>query len=455
METSRRKIDMLTGTLWDKIFMFALPLAATGILQQLFNAADVAVVGRFAGAAAMAAVGSNSSIVGLIVNLFVGMALGTNVVIARAVGMRDRSTIEKAVHSSVLFAVVGGACAAVLGEIFAAPILTLINVPEEVMPMAALYLRIYLAGLPIILLYNYESAIFRAVGDTKTPLVVLAVSGVINVVLNLFFVVVLKMTVDGVALATLISNLISASLLFRKLTRSELDVKLTVKKLRIDKRVFVHIMKIGVPAGVQSAVFSFANIIIQSAINSLGTVIMAASSAAFNIEVFAYQVMNSFSQACTTFVGQNNGAGNLARCKKTLGLCLVEGAVCLGICVLIILTFGKQILSVFNTDAAVIENGYTRLVIMFSTYIFSMLYENTGGYLRGFGISLAPAVLTVLGVCGVRIFWVYAIFPSNPTFNTIMTAYPISLAFTAFLMLIAMLLIRPARAKARERNISI
>lgn len=454
METSRKKIDMLTGSLWDKIFMFALPLAATGILQQLFNAADVAVVGRFAGAAAMAAVGSNSSIVGLIVNLFVGMALGTNVVIARAIGMRDRNTIEKAVHSSVLFAVVGGACAAVLGEIFVAPILTLINVPEEVMPMAALYLRIYLAGLPIMLLYNYESAIFRAVGDTKTPLVVLAVSGVINVALNLFFVIVLKMTVDGVALATLISNLISASLLFRKLTRSELDIRLTVKKLQIDKRVFAHIMKIGVPAGVQSAVFSFANIIIQSAINSLGTVIMAASSAAFNIEVFAYQVMNSFSQACTTFVGQNNGAGNLARCKKTLGLCMAEGAVCLGISVLIILTFGKQILSIFNTDAAVIENGYTRLVIMFSAYTFSMFYENIGGYLRGFGISLAPAILTILGVCGVRIFWVYAVFPSNPSFNTIMTAYPISLALTAFLMLMAMLFIRPARAKARERKIS-
>lgn len=454
METSRKKIDMLTGSLWDKIFMFALPLAATGILQQLFNAADVAVVGRFAGAAAMAAVGSNSSIVGLIVNLFVGMALGTNVVIARAIGMRDRNTIEKAVHSSVLFAVAGGACAAVLGEIFVAPILTLINVPEEVMPMAALYLRIYLAGLPIMLLYNYESAIFRAVGDTKTPLVVLAVSGVINVALNLFFVIVLKMTVDGVALATLISNLISASLLFRKLTRSELDIRLTIKKLRIDKRVFAHIMKIGVPAGVQSAVFSFANIIIQSAINSLGTVIMAASSAAFNIEVFAYQVMNSFSQACTTFVGQNNGAGKLARCKKTLGLCMAEGAVCLGISVLIILTFGKQILSIFNTDAAVIENGYTRLMIMFSAYTFSMFYENIGGYLRGFGISLAPAILTILGVCGVRIFWVYAVFPSNRSFNTIMTAYPISLALTAFLMLIAMLFIRPARAKARERNIS-
>ncbi len=454
METGKKKIDMLTGSLWDKIFMFALPLAATGILQQLFNAADIAVVGRFSGAAAMAAVGSNSSIVGLIVNLFVGMALGTNVVIARAIGMRDSGTIHKAVHSSVLFALVGGACAAILGEIFAIPILELINVPEEVLPMAALYLRIYLAGLPVILLYNYEAAIFRAVGDTRTPLIVLAVSGVINVALNILFVVGLKMTVDGVALATLISNLISAALLCRKLIRSELDVKLTPKKLRINRRVFVQILKIGVPAGVQSAVFSFANIIIQSAINSLGTVIMAASSAAFNVEVFAYQVMNSFSQACTTFVGQNNGAGNLARCKKTLGLCMAEGAVCLGISVLIILTFGKQILSIFNTDAAVIENGYTRLMIMFSAYTFSMFYENVAGYLRGFGISLAPAMLTILGVCGVRIFWVYVVFPSNQTFGTIMTAYPISLALTAVLMVTALLVIRPARSKARERKIN-
>lgn len=287
---NKKKQNMLTGSLWDKIILFALPLAATGILQQLFNAADIAVVGRFTGdmgSIAMAAVGTNSSIVNLIVNLFVGLALGANVVIATAVGMGDEDTIEKAVHLSITFAVAGGAAAAVVCELLAPYILSLIHVPAEVLPMATLYLRVYLAGLPVILLYNFESAIFRAVGDTRTPLMMLAISGVVNVALNFLFVAGLNMTVDGVAMATVLSNLLCAILLLRRLLRTELPIRVELKRLRIDWAVFRRILRIGIPAGIQSAVFSFANILIQSAVNTLDTVVMAASSAAYNVETFA------------------------------------------------------------------------------------------------------------------------------------------------------------------------
>lgn len=444
----KKKQSMLTGSLWDKIILFALPLAATGILQQLFNAADIAVVGRFTGnmgSIAMAAVGTNSAIVNLIVNLFVGLALGANVVIATAVGMGNRDVIEKAVHLSVTFAVVGGAAAAVLCELLAPYILDLIHVPAEVLPLATLYLRIYVAGLPVILLYNFESAIFRAAGDTKTPLLMLAISGVVNVALNFLFVAGLRMTVDGVALATVLSNLLCALLLLRRLMRSELPIRVELKKLRIDWPVFRRVLRIGIPAGVQSAVFSFANIVIQSAVNSLDTVVMAASSAAYNVEIFAFYLMSAFGQTCTTFVGQNNGAHQTARCKKAFGLCLLECVLSMGLCVSLMLVFGRQILSLFTKEAAVIETGYVRLVFILLSYAFSLIYDGIAGYLRGFGISLTPALLTTLGVCGVRIFWVYAVFPAHPNFYTIMTAYPVSLAVTAMLMVCALLRMRPAR----------
>lgn len=444
----KKKQDMLTGSLWDKIILFALPLAATGILQQLFNAADIAVVGRFTGdlgSTAMAAVGTNSAIVNLIVNLFVGLALGANVVIATAVGMGDEDTIEKAVHLSITFALVGGAAAAVLCELLAPYILELIRVPADVMPYALVYLRIYLAGLPVILLYNYESAIFRAVGDTKTPLIMLAFSGIVNVGLNFLFVVGLKMTVDGVATATVLSNLLCSLLLFRRLLRSKLPIRVRPRNLRIDWAVFRRILRIGIPAGVQSAVFSFANILIQSAINTLDTVVMAASSAAYNVEVFAFYLMSAFGQTCTTFVGQNNGARQVDRCKKAFGLCLLECAISMACCISLMLIFGRQILSLFTDEAAVIEIGYVRLVFILLSYAFSLLYDGIAGYLRGFGISMTPALLTTLGVCGVRIFWVYAVFPVSPTFYTIMIVYPVSLATTAVLMVCAVLRIRPAR----------
>ena len=443
---------MLHGSIWNKLIQYALPVAATGILEQLFNASDVAIVGNFTGSAktvSVAAVGANSPIVGLLLNLFIGIALGTNVVIATAIGRGDHKTVKKAVHTSVIMAVTGGFIVTILGELLIGYLLPMLNVPDEVLPYALLYVRIYLLGMPVILLYNFEAAIFRSIGETKIPLKALAVSGVINVLLNLFFVIVLHMTVNGVAIATVISNLISSMILLVKLLRTDQLIHLDIHELRFDSNVFKKIMRIGLPSGIQSAVFAVANIVIQSAINSLGTVVIAASSAAFNLEIFAYYVMNGFSQACTTFTGQNYGAGQLKRCRKVLFLCIIEAAIATASSIALVLFFGKSLLAIFNNDPQVINIGYIRLMTVFFAYTFSMLYENMSGYLRGFGISLLPAILTVIGVCGVRLLWIFTVFPAHRTFRTIMLVYPVSLATTAVLIFIALMIRRPSHRSSK------
>ncbi|MBR6045034.1 MAG: MATE family efflux transporter [Ruminococcus sp.] len=452
MSARARSVDFVSGSLWDKILKYALPLAATGILQQLFNAADIAVVGQYTGEkgeAAMAAVGANTPIISLIINTFIGIALGTNVVIANAVGSRDDRTVSKAVHTSVLISLIVGVCITGIGELLAEPIISAQNVPEDVLPMAVQYFRIYMAGVPVILLYNFEASIFRGVGNTRTPLLVLMMAGVLNVAFNLLFVLGLGMTVEGVALATVISNLISSSLLLRKLLRSEGAIQLRLRELRADKKVLMKILRIGIPSGMQSAVFSTANMLIQRSINSLGTTVMAASSAALNIEIFAYNVLNSFGQACTTFTGQNYGAGKLDRCKKVLKLSYLEGVIATATSIGLILTFGRFMLSVFNPNEEVIEVGYTRLIIIFTAYIFSLTYEVISGYLRGFGISATPAILTTIGICGVRFTWIFAVFPRYKTFKCIMTAYPLSLGTTAVFLVIALMICRPAARAQR------
>ncbi len=452
--TKKGRIDMLNGPIWNKLPLFALPVAATAILEQLFNASDIAVVGNFSGGdrtVAVAAVGANSPVIGLLLNLFLGVALGANVVIANAIGRGDRDAARRAVHTSVLFALIGGVIVAGIGELAAAPLLRALSVPDDVFPSALLYLRIYLLGMPVILLYNFEAAIFRSVGDTRVPLMALAISGVLNVLLNLFFVIVLGMTVNGVAFATVIANVISSAILFVRLLRADTYIRLRPRELRFSGASFRQILKIGLPAGVQSAVFALSNIVIQSAINSLGKVVMAASSAAYNIEILAYDVFNSFSQACTTFVGQNYGAGQIQRCRRTLWLSLLEDALATATAVALALFFGRTLLSVFNSDPEVIALGYTRLLLIFGAYTFSMLYEVMSGYMRGFGISLVPAILTTVGVCGVRMAWIKWVFPRSRTFATIMTAYPVSLATTALLIFIALLICRPARHAEQKR----
>ena len=334
----------------------------------------------------------------------------------------------QSVHTSIIIALLAGSGVSIAGELIANPILASLQVPEDVFPEALLYLRIYLIGMPVILLYNFEAAIFRSTGDTKTPLVILTISGILNVLLNLFFVAVLHMTVNGVAIATVVSNVVSSALLFYRLVKTKELIHVEWKELRVDRKILGQIMKIGLPAGIQSAVFAVANIVIQSAINSLGTVVMAASSAAYNLEIFAYDILNSFSQACTTFVGQNYGAGQIRRCRKVL-----------------ILLAGRELLSIFNNDPQVISVGYTRMIMVFSAYTFSMLYENMSGYMRGFGFSLIPAIVTTLGICGVRIFWIMAVFPSHKTFAGILTAYPVSLSVTALLIFIVLVIYHPSK----------
>lgn len=447
------RMDMVNGSLGNKIIKYAIPLAVTGVLQQLFNAADLAVVGHFSGKEAMAAVGGNAPVIGLLVNLFVGISLGSNVIIAKYTGQGNEENISKAVHTSVVVAVAGGLFLAVLGGLLASGIVKMLDVPVDVYPLAVKYLRIYLAGMPVVLLYNFEAAIFRSLGNTQTPLAALVISGVLNVVLNLFFVCGLGMDVDGVATATVISNFTSSVILFAALVKTELPIRINPRNLRIHGDVLVQILRIGIPAGIQGMIFSFANIIIQSAVNSLGTTIMAASSAAYNLEIFSYYIMNSFGQACTTFVGQNYGAGKSSRCRKVLKLCLLQNAVSTAVASGLILLFSSPLLSIFNPDPDVIAAGQIRLQYIFFAYLFSFAQEVLSGYLRGFGVSFIPAACSVIGICGVRLTWIFTVFRQKPSFTSIMQVYPVSLGITAAVILIVTLFVKPSKRYVIQQEI--
>ena len=412
-DTASKHIDMTTGSLWHNIPLFAFPVAATSILEQLSNLIATVIIGNFSGdqgTLAMAAVGSNVPLTSLMLNLFIGMSLGSNVVIANAIGRNDQNMVKRAVHTSILMALV-----------------------------------VFLLSLPSILLYNFEAAIFRSVGITRMPLQALAVSTVLNIGLDLIFVPVLHWGVAGVAIATAIAYTVSAATLFIRLLKTDSVVRVTPRDLAIDPVALKRIVKIGLPAGIQSAVFAVANIIIQSAINSLGTEVMAASSAAMSLEYVCYNLLNSFSQACTTFVGQNHGARQIDRCTKTLKVCLVEGGIVALTTIIVIVGLGREILSLFNSDPNIVSIGYIRVCSIFPAYAFSMFYENMSGYLRGFGISLMPALITMICVCGIRFYWVFCVFPHFRTFANIMMVYPISLGTTAFFMVVAVLLCHPAR----------
>ncbi|MDY6339344.1 MAG: MATE family efflux transporter [Saccharofermentans sp.] len=444
-----RKQSMTEGSLWNKILGFAFPLAMTGILQQAFNAADIAVVGNFTGElgeACMAAVGANTPIINFIINGFLGISLGTNVVIANAVGSKDDETVQKAVHTSMIVAVLGGILVALLGELLAEPIFRMQNISEESFGMALLYFRIYIAGTPVILLYNFEAAIFRGIGNTRIPFLALVIAGLINVGLNVFFVVFMGRTVDGVATATVISNMISGIVLLLFLKKSKTPAKFDEKKLRISGSVLKKILKIGIPSSLQACVFSAANIIIQSAINSLGTLVAAASSAAFNIEIFSYYVLNSFGQACTTFTGQNYGARKFDRCRKSLKLCLFEGIVIEGLMVAFLLFFGRNLIAIFKPgNPELIEIGYIRVMFITTAHLFSLFYDVMSGYMRGYGISLSPALVTMCCICGIRIIWIYTVFEQFRSFTSIMAVYPLSLGVNALAIFILLLIKRPAK----------
>lgn len=437
-----KKIDMTHGSLWDKILMIALPLAASGILQQLFNAADVAVVGQFVGKEAMAAVGANAPVVNILITMFTGISLGANVVISRYTGRKDKENAENAAHTAILVAVISGFFILVLGQCIARITLEMMSVPSDCLDMAVLYLRVYLCGMPVIFLYNFEAAIFQSQGDTKTPLMCLIISGIVNVILNLFFVIVIGMTVNGVALATVISNGISSMLLFVFLLKGKTPLTIEKQRFNIHAELLKEMLQIGLPAGLQGMVFSISNILIQSAVNSLGTDVVAGSSAAGNLEIIGYFVVNSFSQACTTIIGQNFGANQPERCHKTLMISLVESWIVGGTVSFLIIIFGKQLLRLFNSDPNVIAFGYQRLFWILSFEVINGTIDIISGAMRGYGESLTPALIALVCICGVRIVYIFTYFASHRSFTTLMLAYPISWIITVIVISAAYLIMR-------------
>jgi len=422
-------MDMLHGSFWDKLIIFAIPLALTGVLQQLFNAADVSILGQFVGKNAMAAVGNNIAVIGILVNLFMGLSLGSNVVIARFIGARKPEKVGMAVQTSFALALATGFALLAFGELMAAPMINWLEVPTEVEEMAENYLRVYLLGLPFIGVYNFEAAILRARGDTRTPLVALVVASAVNIALNLLFVS-WGWSVMGVALATVIATGVSAMMLFWSLTHSQDILRLHFAGFSIDGRLLKEIVAIGLPAGIQGMVFSFSNILIQAAVNSLGPDAMAASAAAFAIEVNVYCVLNAFAQATTTFVSQNYGAGNLSRCfaitKTGLGLDVAFT----GIMAALVIGFAPELLALFNADEVVVELGIIRFWYIVAPQFLQVFIDVLSGALRGYGFSLPPALLALLGICGVRITWLYTLFPAHPDYGTLMACYPVSWLIT-------------------------
>ena len=451
MAQSSANIDILHGPLWRDIPLFALPVAITGILEQLSNLIDTMMIGHFSpdgGTLGMAAVGSTTPIATLLIMLFVGLSLGANITIAHAIGAGNRDRASRCAHTAVVLALLG-VVATILMEIASRPVLQCLSVPPEIFNDALVYLRVYLLGIPAILLFNFEAAVFRSVGVTRMPLVALAISAALNVVLDGIFVAFLGWGAAGVALATVLCYIVSSGFLFTRLLKADEAIRIDPRRLRIDRESVTKIVRIGLPAGIQGSVFSLANILIQTCINSLGAQVVAASSAALALEFVCYSLLNSFSQACTTFVGQNSGAGNLERCKKVLKVALIEDAIITVVMIVLVVWQGRTILALFSSDAEVLDIAYVRVCTLFPAYVFSMAYENMSGYLRGFGISALPSALTAIGVCGTRFFWALVVFPAHPTFATVMLAYPVSFSTTALLIAGALAYCRPAQQAMR------
>ena len=431
MPIKAKTADLTTGALLPKIILFSLPLAASGILQLLFNAADVVVVGRFAGSQALAAVGSTTSLVNLLVNLFVGMSVGANVVTARALGAHDETAVRNTVHTSVVLSLLGGLLLAFVGVTFSRPLLELMGSPDDVIDLAALYLRIFFVGMPVNMLYNFGAALMRSVGDTKRPLYCLAFSGCINVVLNLIFVIIFHLSVAGVALATIISQAISAVLVVRLLMKEEGPLKLDLKALRLHPAALAQIMRVGIPAGLQGTVFSLSNVVIQSSINTFGSIVIAGNSSASSIEGFVYVGMNAFQQASVTFTSQNFGARKYENVRKVVLYC----SACV-ICVGAILGVGATaagsfLCGIFSSDPAVVAAGVHRLSIICQLYCICGLMDVLSGAIRGIGYSVLPMVGSLLGSCALRLVWVATIFRMVGTIDSLYISYPISWTLTA------------------------
>lgn len=434
--------DLTRGPMLKKIILFSLPLAASSILQLLFNAADVVVVGRFAGSTALAAVGSNGALINLLVNLFVGLSLGANVVAARCFGAKDEKGVQNTVQTAVTLGIVSGILLAFVGFFVARGLLELMSCPEDVIDLSTLYLKIYFIGMPMTMLYNFSSALLRSVGDTRRPLYCLALAGVINVVLNLVFVIGFHLSVAGVALATIISQTVSACLVTWILTREKGALHLDLRHLGFHKGALLQILRIGLPAGLQSTVFSLSNVVIQSAINSFGSTIVAGNSAASNIEGFVYTAMNSFAQAAVTFTSQNMGArryDNLDRVMRNCLLCVVVTGLVLGGGASLL---GTQLLHFYSSDEAVIAAGLARLHIISATYLLCGIMDVLASCLRGRGYSVLPMIVSLVGSCLLRLVWIATIFQLFRSTTTLYLSYPISWILTAAVHFICLLVVR-------------
>ena len=430
----KTNMDMLNGPLGRKILRFAVPLAATSILQQLFNAADIAVVGQFAGDKALAAVGANTFVINMLINLFVGISVGVNVVVANSIGAQSYRAITRSVHTSVIVSFISGILLSFIGVFFARPILSAISTPADVLDLAVRYLQVYFAGIPFVMLYNFVAAILRGKGDTKRPLYVLLATGAINVLLNVLFVAGFGMSVTGVALATVIANALSAGTLFYFLLHEVGPFKLEFWKLRITPVFLGRIMRVGLPAGLQGVVFSFSNVCLQSAINSLGSATVAASAAALTYEFIVYYWLNSFSHACVTFVGQNYGAKNLERCRRAVRWTILLATTSTFALSMLCCYFAKPLLSLYTSDPEIIATGSIRMYVVVGVLFINVFLDVFSGALRGMGQSLAPALTCVVGVCGIRILWVIFVFPQYRSFASLMVVYPVSWIVTIMVL---------------------
>lgn len=432
-----QKIDMLHGPLGRKILLFAIPLAASSVLQQLFNAVDVAVVGHYASSEALAAVGSNSPVINLLINLFVGISMGANVVIANHIGQNNHDGVRRAIATSGIVAVASGFALMLLGLCVARPILELMGTPANVIDLATLYLRIYFCGMPFIMVFNFGASILRSMGDTRRPFYCLVISGVVNTVLNLILVVGFGMSVDGVAIATVAANMVNAAMVVYILLHEEGAFRLQPRKLAIHWSEFRKMLQIGVPTGVQGMVFSLSNVVIQSSVNSFGSAAMGGSAASLTYEQFCYFVMSAFCGAAVTFVGQNFGAGQKERCRRVFRLCMLMAVASTFVCNVVITVFDCFFVSFFSTDPAVFAFASERIHITLLTQVIACSYEVGGSVLRGMGHSALPAVMTIFGTCLLRLAWVFFVFPVFPTYAGLMSVYPVSWAVTGALVLAA------------------
>ena len=427
---------MTRGAIFPKLVKFSLPLILSSVLQLLFNAADIVVVGRYAGENSLAAVGSTSSLVNLLVGLFLGLGIGCNVLAANYIGAGKKHALNRTVHTSILLGLIGGILLTFVGVCFSRQMLILMSTPRDVLSLATLYLKVFFGGITASVVYNFGAALLRAKGDTKRPLYILLIAGLLNVILNLIFVIVFKMDVAGVAFATVLSQLFAASCVIYILFHEEEAFRLDLKKLRLDRAIFIRIVRIGLPAGLQGMLFSFSNMLIQSSVNSFGAVMVAGNSAAQSVEGFVYISMNSFAQAILTFAGQNMGAHRLDRIKRLVVISeflVIAIGLSLG---LTSLFFGRKILSIYSENPDVIEAGMLRLTVILATYFTCGMMDSMASAIRGVGHSIMPMVITLIGACGFRIIYLFTFFriPRFHTFQSIFYSYPLSWILTfAFL----------------------